>query len=97
MNTGKNFICSISKNHLLKETKVLPCKSLVCSKCVQEIMIMNKIQNCPCCEKQHSSYLLSRLNSDPDVDELIKLNCEDITQELKEKLKLKILSLEGLN
>jgi hypothetical protein len=95
MNIGKNFICSISKKHLLKETKILPCNSLVCSKCVQ--YIINTIQKCPCCENQHSTYVLSRLSSDPDVDSLIKFNSEVITQELKEKLNQKILSLEGLN
>ena len=90
MDIGKSFICSISKKHLLKETKILPCNSLVCTKCAKV-----NFKKCPCCDRNHDMSYFS-LKSDPDVDQLIKINCEDISKELNEKLKQKIVNLEGI-
>jgi hypothetical protein len=39
MNNLKDFICDLSKQHLLNDTKIITCGKRACSKCLQEYNI----------------------------------------------------------
>jgi hypothetical protein len=96
MEIGKNFMCAISKKHLLKDTKILHCGSFVCSECLKELLEKNDVLLlCPCCDKYQARSVISSSRSDIDIDNLIKMNCVDISKELVVNLKLKVNSLEG--
>jgi hypothetical protein len=95
MEAKNNFICSISKKHTLKDTRILPCGALACKNCINDLIIDDGCLTCPECKKLHFIYSVEGLKSDSDLDKVIASMGKEITKETVGKMKQKIENLES--
>jgi hypothetical protein len=78
--------CKLIKNkrHLLQDARVLPCSNTACFKCI--LKTMNKTNYLKCnfqnCKERHILVDLNKLPINHDVENYIKINIIESTNEL---------------
>ena len=89
--------CRLDKDdeHFLCEPRVLPCANSACLECIKRLRDENNCLKCHICNQEHKLEDLTELPSNQSIIDQIKLNSDEITEEIAERLKKYVESLNG--